>query len=165
MNATVVDTNVPVVANGRAEQADPDCVLACLDAIEAIVSNGMIVLDDGNRILGEYLRNLFRSGQSGAGDVFLKWVLTNHFNTSRCERVPITPKQADGESFEEFPDDPDLAGFHDDDRKFVAVAVASSQDPSILNATDTDRWNFRHAFKRHGIRLEFLCPQLMGHGQ
>jgi hypothetical protein len=161
MKAAVVDTNVPVVANGRAEQAGPDCVLACLGVLEAIMSDGRIVLDEGNRILDEYLMNLSRSGQPGAGDMFLKWVLTNQFNTGRCERVPITPKQTDGQSFEEFPDDPDLAGFDPDDRKFVAVAVASRHQPEILNATDTDWWHFREAFRRHGIRIQFLCRQLM----
>jgi len=35
MNVYVVDTNVPVVANGRSEQADQDCVIACIDQTRA----------------------------------------------------------------------------------------------------------------------------------
>ena len=33
MSVFVVDTNVPVVANGKSDQADPDCVIACIQAL------------------------------------------------------------------------------------------------------------------------------------
>ena len=36
MRAVVVDTNVAVVANGRTEQASPDCLQVCLDALRGI---------------------------------------------------------------------------------------------------------------------------------
>ncbi len=40
MNASVVDTNVPVVANGKSAQADPDCVIACIKALTDIRERG-----------------------------------------------------------------------------------------------------------------------------
>ena len=63
--------------------------------------------------------------------------------------------------FKNFPDDPDLDDFDPDDRKFVAVALASGTAPEILNASDTDWWNYRRPLERHGINVKFLCPELM----
>ena len=83
-----------------------------------------VLLDYSRLILAEYLRNARPSGEPGAGDAFLKWLLTNLTNTQRCAWVSITPEGNRG--FEEFPDRPDLAGFDDDDRKFVAVALVSA---------------------------------------
>lgn len=159
MNAFVVDTNVPVVANGRAAQASPECVLACVEALRGIVRRERIVLDEGMLILREYMANLSMSGQPGVGDAFMKWVWNVQAVTARCESVRITPAARDGETFEEFPDDPELIGFDPSDHKFGAVALASRSHPEILNAVDSDWWTFRVALGRHGIRLRFLCPE------
>ena len=64
-------------------------------------------------------------------------------------------------AYREFPDDGELAGFDLADRKFVAVARAAGTHPPILNASDTDWWNDREALARNGVRVEFLCPELM----
>ena len=66
-------------------------------------------------------------------------------------------------TFEEYPDDdaPALAKFDRDDRKFVAVALASGTFPDIINATDTDWWAPRRALQQLGVRVRFLCPDLM----
>ena len=165
MNAFVVDTNVPVVANGRSEQASPDCVLACIESLEAVRSKGLVVLDDGMRILQEYMNNLSMSGQPGPGDAFMKWVWTVQAVTEHCERVTIQPKREDDQDFEEFPRDPDLTDFDRADRKFVAVARASRNRPTILNAVDPDWWTHREALRRHGVRIRFLCPNPPGAGQ
>jgi hypothetical protein len=45
MGFFVVDTNVPIVANGRSEQADPDCVITCIDALTEIYQQGIIILE------------------------------------------------------------------------------------------------------------------------
>ena len=159
MNVYVVDTNVPVVANGRSEQADQDCVIACIDALADIRDAGMIVLDGLMLILDEYMRNLSMSGQPGPGDLFMKWVWNNQANRDRCEQVPITARADDPDSFVEFPDDLELADFDRSDRKFVAVARASSHSPVILNAVDSDWAQFHGALVRHGLTVRFLCPQ------
>ena len=118
----------------------------------------MLVLDAGMLILSEYMRNLSLSGQPGAGDAFMKWAWAVQADPSKCERVRLHP--VDG-SFEEFPEDPALAAFDPNDRKFVAVALASEHRPEILNATDTDWHVYRAALRKHGIKVRFLCPELM----
>ena len=160
MTAFVIDTNVAVAASGRADQASPGCVLRCITALRDIRQNGVVVLDDGPRILRQYMTNLNMSGQPGAGDVFMKWVWQNQAVVTRCERVSITPFADDPNDFEEFPRDDDLADFDRDDRVFVAVARASRHSPSILNATDSDWWQSRAALRRNGVQVEFLCPEL-----
>lgn len=118
------------------------------------------MLDNRRAILDEYERRLGRPGQTGVGDRFLKWVWTNHANEDRVRLVSITPSI--DRTFEEYPDDdPALSSFDPDDRKFVAVALASGTSPNIVNATDTDWWTPRHALQRHGINIRFLCPDLM----
>ena len=74
--------------------------------------------------------------------------------------MPITVHSDCG--FEEFPNDPRLSNFDSDDRKFVAVALASQSDPQVLNATDTDWWAHRKALEENGVDVVFLCPELMG---
>jgi hypothetical protein len=159
MSAFVVDTNVPVVANGKSEQADPDCVIACIDALSNVRDSGTVVLDDGMLILYEYMKNLSMSGEPGAGDLFMKWVWNVQADASRCEQVHLTPCHHAGRDFDEFPEDAELVDFDPSDRKFVAVALASPQTPAILNAVDSD-WAHKHAvLKRHGVKVNFLCPQ------
>ena len=119
-----------------------------------------VLVDEGWEILREYKRLCHPDGRPGAGDPFFKWVLTNRGNETRVRLVPIHVT-ADGADFTEFPRDSTLTAFDRDDRKFVAVALASSDSPPIVNATDTDWWLFREALARHGVTVEFLCPDLM----
>lgn len=160
MAAVVVDTNVMVVANGKAEQAGIDCVLSCVSALENVKQGSVVLVDSGYRIFDEYRRHASLAGQPGLGDSFLKWLWNNQANPMHCEQVEITSKETDPDDFEEFPIDPDLADFDRSDRKFVAVALASGKTPVILNATDSDWWNFRAPLKMNGIQVEFLCPAL-----
>lgn len=78
-NNCVVDTNVPKTANlasGTEPSGEVDlaCVLACIKAIEHIISSGGLVIDAMGEILAEYIRQLSLSGQPGVGDLFVKWV-------------------------------------------------------------------------------------------
>jgi hypothetical protein len=157
--AYVVDTNVAVVANGLSEQADPVCVIACIDALENIQDNGMIILDENGLILQEYRHNLNPSGQPGAGDYFFKWIWNIQADERYCQLVRITPGLTDPDSFEEFPKDERLQTFDPNDRKFVAVALSSNRSPEILNAVDSDWAEHYQALSEAGIMLRFLCPQ------
>jgi len=158
MTGYVVDTNVAVVANGAAQQAGPQCIAACIHALQR-VRQSIIVLDDGMRIIEEYIKSVGLAGQPGMGHMFVKWAFDNQAVPSRCERVTIHATTSDGTGFREFPNDKDLAGFDPDDRKFVAVAAASANAPVILNAVDSDWWDYRAPLQRHGIGIRFLCPE------
>lgn len=156
-----MDTNVPRVANWPHEEthASPQCVSECVQRLQEIVRNGGLLLDDGWHIIREYKNRLSSSGQPGVGDAFLRAVLSRHRDLTWCRLVPIQEHPERG--FEEFPDDSELDGFHADDRKFVAVALASGEDPPILNATDADWRDHHDELRRNGIRVEFLCPDMM----
>jgi hypothetical protein len=159
MAAFVVDTNVPIGANGRSH-ADPACVIACIEGLAAVCSEGVIVLDDAMRILKEYMDHLSLGGEPGAGDAFVKWVWNVQGDDRRCERVVLTPRYENGaENFAEFPDDPELADFDLADRKFVAAALASLKTPAVLNALDSDWAENHNALVRNGLTIRFLCPQ------
>jgi hypothetical protein len=157
--AFVIDTNVLVVADDLNHEAGPGCVQACAAAITK-ARRRRIVLDEAGVILKQYRQNL-RLGRQTVGANFLQWLLDNLYNPQRCEQVALTPITGDGRGFEEFPDDPDLAAFDRSDRVFVAVAIKSRFRPCVLNATDTDWWCFREALKRHGVIIEFVCPEQM----
>ena len=163
MKAVVVDTNVCIVANGVNTHASLPCVHACIDALED-ARRCIVVIDDGYKIFAEYRRYLSGSGQPNVGDAFFKWLWDNHCNEQHCERVAITPRDDPGRCFEEFPDDPELVGFDPADQKFVATALASSLQPAVLQASDTKWWNFKDEFAAHGVRITFLCPELMADG-
>ena len=155
----VLDTNVAVVANGKTGQADKDCILECIARLRHIQEECLLLLDDRNRIIDEYRNNLNPSGQPGPGDAFFLWLWQNQANQEYCRNIAVTPHEDHG--FEEFPDDPDLSAFDQDDRKFVAVALASGTGPKVLNASDTDWWHHRQALQKHGVEIVFLCPDLM----
>lgn len=152
----VVDTNVAKVANGEAEQASPNCVTRCIDQLLDIRQHFHVVLDQGGKILEEYERSLEFSGPN-SGDEFFRWLWNHQGTHSRQVSIAEHPQRG----FENFPDDPDLDGFDRDDRKFVAVALASGTDPEVLNASDTDWWNYRKPLERNGVSVKFLCPELM----
>lgn len=160
MSVVVMDTNVAVVANGRETHADTGCIRACITTLRDLREHHQLLLDEIGLIIREYRGRLLPSGQPGPGDAFFKWLWDNQGNVTHCRQIVVTPT-ADGRDFEEFPDDPDLASFDRDDRKFVAVAIASGVCPPILNASDTDWWHHRKALLRNGVTVQFLCRELM----
>lgn len=159
MTAYVIDTNVPIVANGKSIQASHECVIECLECLTEAM-HSIVCIDSGLLVLDEYMRHLSLSGQPGAGDYFMKWVHQNQAVVDCVERVAITPTQNNSPSFEEFPDDGDLGEFDLSDRKFVAIAIGSKHSPSVVNATDSDWWENREALQRNGVVVRFLCPEL-----
>lgn len=156
----VMDTNVAITANGKSH-ADRNCVLTCIQELKHIRDECCVVLDYCWDILEEYMNQLNSSGQPGPGDAFLKWLLSNQANPNHCFWVRITPHNKRG--YEEFPTDPKLANFDPSDHKFVAVALAADPNspPPILNASDTDWRNYCNEFRKHGIQIKSLCPDLM----
>ena len=50
-----------------------------------------------------------------------------------------------------------VSRFDPDDRKFIAVALAHSEKPPILQAVDSAWWNYRDALRQNGITIDFIC--------
>ncbi len=155
-----MDTNVAVVANHNYQDFNRSCIFKCRETLSMIQNGGFrLLLDDENLIIDEYRRNLNPSGEPGLGDYFFLWLWKNQANDQHCRKITVKPHRDRG--FEEFPNDPDLDTFDWDDRKFVAVALASHSSPELLNASDTDWWHHRATLQKNGIHVVFVCPDLM----
>ena len=158
MIKVVIDVNVPMVANKQSPQADEQCIKKCVKALEEVYKNGKVFLDNGGRILKEYKNRLRLKGQPGLGDAFMKWIWERQA-THRCELVKLTLRNDNEDDFNEFPQDIELKNFDKADRKYVAVAIASNQQPIVLNAVDSDWWDYKNVLEKHGVNIDFLCPQ------
>ena len=158
----LLDTNVAVVANGKSD-AGPACVTACVARLEQLKAGEILVLDTAFHILGEYDRNLNSDGKPGVGDDFYLWALRNRNNPLRCEQVMLKEAGNDGTFpiFTAFPAVAELAGFDRSDRKFAAAALTHPANPPVVNAKDNDWHEHHEALGRHGVRIEFLCPEEM----
>lgn len=155
----LVDTNVPINANlatnpGPDSDVPDECILACVEAIDHVVTKGGLVLDSNDEIFTEYRSNLSLSGQPGIGDGFMKWVHDNRWKFPYEDRVTITKN---GNSYDEFPDHDGLTRFDNSDRKFIAVANAHPEKPAVLQATDSKWWGWKDALEEVGITVRFLC--------
>lgn len=157
----LVDTNVPKMAN-LATQPDPDfdvshaCVLACIEAVEHVITKRGLIIDAGDEIFDEYRQQLSMKGQPGVGDRFMKWVHDNRWSLPDAHRVTIT---TNGDSYEEFPTHDALGNFDRSDRKFIAASNAHLEKPPILQATDSKWWGWKDALAEVGITVQFLCPE------
>lgn len=151
----VVDTNVILVANGQHPDVSADCVARCRHWLQALMATARIAVDEGFEIVREYEHKTHASDGTGVGDAFLRWVLHELDNPARCDQVTIVPDAARG--YVGFPDDPDLAHFDASDRKFVAVARAHPEAPTILQAADCKWLDWQPALARHGVPVRFLC--------
>jgi hypothetical protein len=151
----IVDTNVILVAGGQHHDVSDACVVACAERLETIMKNGRLALDSGYEIVGEYLHRNEPNRGKNPGDVFAKWVLRNRSNVERCDLVDI-PRGPDGD-YASFPKHPDLMNFDPPDKKFVAVAAAHRDKPTILEAADSKWIDWETALNFHGINVEFIC--------
>lgn len=155
----VVDTNVATTSNGLNEGAPADCVAASARALHDVMRSGHVFIDDGGRIVAEYRANLRAKGEPGPGDAFLKWLLTHEWGGEHVTRVRITAKADDEGDFEELPAPPAGILYDRSDRKFLAVAAAHSERPSILQAFDSKWWGWSKALRGVGVTVHFLCPK------
>lgn len=168
MRSVVIDTNVLMVANEEfpPEQADEDCVHACVERLRAIqnqTSKERVVLDEDGRLIGEYQQTLKSGKQPSTGHAFLHWLYQAGWNAELCDRVAIHCTDEANQIFEEFPDHPHLAEFDVSDRKFVATANAHRGNPTILQAVDAKWMGWEEALNECGIKLEWLHKETAEH--
>jgi hypothetical protein len=153
----VVDTNVPIVANGRADPSsgarEPSlgCRIAAIEFLTQALKSHRILLDLAGEIQKEYRTYLNPGGQPGVGDRFYQAILMSM--PTRVERVDL-PRTAEGD-YVDFPADPELADFDPSDRKFAALARRARAP--VANATDTDWLHHRVALERNGVTVDFVC--------
>lgn len=153
MTRWTIDTNVPVVANGRGNggrPVAPACREAAVRFLMRVLDNGeRAVLDLEGAIQAEYRNHLRPRGQPGVGDRFYQAVL---LDWSRYERVDL-PKRANGE-YADLPQAVIAAGFDRDDRKFAALA--RREGIPAVNAVDRDWLDHRVVLANNGIRVTFV---------
>lgn len=157
MMKAVIDTNVLLVANGQHADVSPECVTECVARLQAMQNAGIVVVDDGYRILSEYQHKTSLNPPKGVGDVFLKWLLRQAGNPGRVEQIRIT-ELAENE-FAEFPDAALQTVFDAPDRKFAAVAHAHPDKPPLWQAADCKWLDWWPALQVKGVDVEFLCPK------
>ena len=156
MMRAVVDTNVILVANGAHADVSPDCVIKCIDRLQALMKGGKVVIDDAHRILGEYHHKTTPVKNKRPGDVFLLWVLKNSANTRHVEAVTLAEISAD--LFDGFPDAALQHAIDAPDRKFLATAAAHPQSPPVWQAADCKWLDWWPRLQMAGVTVEFLCP-------
>lgn len=151
----VIDTNVLLVANGQHDEVLEDCMAECVKRLQAMQQKGIVVIDDGFRILGEYQNKTSLNPPKGVGDVFLKWLL-RQAGSARVEQ--ITLNETAEHCFAEFPDPALEPLFDAPDRMFAAVAHAHPEKPTIWQAADCKWLDWWPALRANGIEVDFLCP-------
>jgi len=147
----VIDTNVPIVANGKDGAIRLDCRLEAVRLLQEAIKFGTIFLDNGGEIEDEYRNHLNPRGQPGVGDRFYLEVINSSPNI--VARVDIA-KRDDGE-YCDLPQAIIDVGFDPSDRKFAAVAIKSGA--KVYNAVDSDWVEKRAVIEGSGIEIEFLC--------
>jgi hypothetical protein len=138
----VVDTNVVLVANRAHADVSPDCVIECIDRLQAPMRTGKVVIDDAYRVLKEYQHRTSP--------------MKNSANTRHVGQVALTGQSPD--VFAEFPDAALQASVDPSDRKFLATAVAHPARPTARQAADSKWLDWWQPLKAAGVTVEFLCP-------
>lgn len=155
MKAFVVDTNVPIVANGCSSQADEQCRLTCIGRLEYLMEEGIVAIDNRDAILKEYIDNFSPVGGHDVGDRFFVHIINHQYGETRVKRIPVTPIDDDQRGFNELPEN----SFDRSDRKFLAVAVVLGA--VVLNATDSDWQEHGELMNELGVEVEQLCPNAL----
>lgn len=156
MTRFVVDTNVPIVANGRNDDNrgsrpySPQCQRATIEFPQRLLREGRVLLDEEGRILEEYRRYLKPAGQPGVGDLFYKEILNNF---SKVERHSLHCDE-NGE-FLDLPEEVTQSRFDPSDRKFAALA--RQQNAKVANAVDSDWLEQEDLLTNNGVMVCFLC--------
>ncbi|WP_440070466.1 hypothetical protein [Streptosporangium sp. OZ121] len=149
----VIDTNVLIVANGKADHVEPGCVISAIDFLEHAEKEGVVVIDSSWHIFEEYEKHCSYKGQPGVGDRFFLHLHRTQADARRVAKVDVNP---DGQgSYEEIPET--LRGFDPSDHKFVATVIADERRSVIVNCADSDWREASKTLRENEINVVEIC--------
>jgi hypothetical protein len=150
----VVDTNVWIMVDRPIASvqtaAELDCIQACRQWLsEFMSSDDKLVLDISHQMLQEYRTNIAPNGRAR------QW-LNQLEKQPRDLRLVEVKIEFDENGYAKIP--PEVEVKDKNDRKFVAVALARSPIPPIINATDSDWSQEKERLGAADIVVTELCP-------
>jgi hypothetical protein len=163
MTRKILDTNVIIQADGsQSPQTAAQCIELCRRLLfQCTTDNFQIVIDagpHGSDILAEYQNKLSYYGGS-YGEMFVRWLLNNLGDEKHVFQVPLTRTEED--TYQEFPDDPDLRKFDPRDRKWIAAGAAhylyEGKIAPIVQSADVKWRAFVATFAKYHVQVDFLC--------
>jgi hypothetical protein len=158
MTEYIVDTNVPLVAQGTATHMSDNCVFNCANFLLKLFEGEFIlVIDNDYHLIGEYQNQMPKGSQAQYGNRFLRWIYTNQANPQKIKTVEIN--KLDEFNFKEVPRSIIDIGFDNSDRKFVAVAIANENQASIVQAADSKWIGWEEALNKEGVSIHFICRE------
>lgn len=157
----IIDTNVPLKASNMHpdDRLDAQCSLACLHFIQKVMdfNDIIVVLDANGEIFHEYSINISTCGQNTVATQFFQWICKN-LTLRQGGRTELQYLTVTGDrEYDEFPKTPSLDGFDISDRKFIALANAHPEHPTIVEGSDSLWWGFSDVLQKLGIHIYFLC--------
>jgi hypothetical protein len=150
-NYYIVDTNIFIAANGKADQLAENDANKCRLFVGSLFSDTTISLDLQGEIFNEYFNHMNWSGQPGIGDAFVKYLWDRQYNKTICEKVDI--KKDKNGIYKQLRDKKDLLLFDPNDHKFIAVYLGSKNSAVICNACDSDWENNKLLLSKYQINV------------
>lgn len=149
-NFFVVDTNVPIAANGSNENISYECRFKCVEFLEKLADNGCLVVDLEGEVEAEYRRYL-KGGQPGVGNRFLR----RFFSEAAHRLVRISLRRDRRGNFVAIRFDGSLKNFDQSDRKFAALSKIAKVPVAV--AVDSDWVNHDKDLGKSGVTIQYLC--------
>ncbi len=158
MNSKIImDTNVAA----KAAALQKDCRLEemkmqrkCAEFIGEFVNNpsSQLILDMNYEIVHEYRKRI--PHETDLGRIFWRWFNT-YVGKIPFENMVRLEKDSDG-NYVSFPLEERTEKFDRSDRKFIALSIAHSEHPPVVEASDGKWYGFRDVFAEYGVHIEFL---------
>lgn len=150
MTRHIVDTNVPIAANGTDPSHSYECRFKCVEFLEKLSTSGTLVVDLQGEVETEYRSNL-SVGQPGVGNRFLQKFFSQAAH--RIERIDL--QRGKGGSFNDMSFDKSLKNFDLSDRKFAVLSKVTKAP--VYVAVDSDWVIHEEALVNAGVKIQFLC--------
>jgi hypothetical protein len=127
--------------------------------LKRLMREEIIVLDEGGELLKKYRIYLNGSGFPGIGDAFFRYLSDHCYNDTKIVRRTL--RMSPNGEYTDFPMNGALKYFDRDDRVFVALALATPENPEIINAVDSDYRNHKEDLQRFEVSVVELCPSCL----